>query len=334
MKKISVVVPCYNEENSIAKLYQVVTGIFAERLSQYDYDLILVDDYSSDQTRTIIRELCSKDRRVKAVFNAANFGFSRNVFNGLQEADGDAAFLVFGDLQDPPELLPEFVAQWEAGHTVVIGQKSASDESHVMNGLRRVYYKMIDILSDKPQIEEFNGFGLYDRKFIEVLRQIGDAEPYLKNVISEYAPGHATVEYHHRKSERGKSNFNFYRNYDFAMQGLTSSTKKLMRMATFIGAGLGIISAIYAISVLIRKLIYQDAFPAGMASIMVGVFLLGSIQLFFIGILGEYVLSINSKTTKKPRVVVGERINFTDTGNPENNGSIKADGEKRGDVYE
>lgn len=310
MKKISVVVPCYNEENSIEKLYQVVKDIFANQLKDYDYDLILADDHSKDQTRTRIRELCRQDRHVRAVFNMANFGFSRNVFNALQESDGDCAFLVFGDMQDPPELLPQFVKKWEEGNLVVIGRKIASDESPIMNFFRKSYYGMIQCLSDKDQIREFNGYGLYDRKFIDVLREIDEIQPYLKTVVAEYAPDYAVIEYHHHKSARGKSNFSFYRNYDFAMQGLTSSTKKLMRMATLIGVILGIISAVYAISVLIRKLIYRDAFPAGMASIMVGVFLLGSIQLFFIGVLGEYVLSINTKTSKKPRVVVSERINF------------------------
>lgn len=311
MKKISVVVPCYNEENSIERLYEVISGIFQDKLPEYDYELILADDYSKDRTRQLIRKLCGMDQHVKAVFNMSNFGFSRNVFSALQEAQGDAVFLVFGDMQDPPELLPEFVRKWENGSKVVIGQKAASDESRFMSFMRKLYYRVIRNLSERPQIEEFNGYGLYDRKFIDILREIGDVQPYLKTVVSEYAPEYDKVLYHHQKSGRGKSNFNFYRNYDFAMEGITSSTKKLMRMATFIGAGLGIISAVYAISVVIRKILFRDAFPIGLASIMVGVYLLGAIQLFFIGILGEYMLSINVRTMKKPRVVVDERINFT-----------------------
>ena len=312
MKKISVVVPCYNEQKSIELMYQTIKNIFEKELSEYDYDLILADDYSKDNTREIIRNLCKKDRHVKAVFNMSNFGFSRNVFSALQEAEGNAVFLVFGDMQDPPELLPEFVKKWENGSKVVIGQKTASDEARFMNFMRKMYYRVIRSLSDKPQIEEFNGFGLYDHKFIDVLRGIGDIQPYLKTVVSEYAPDYDKVLYHHQKSERGKSNFSLYKNYDFAMEGITSSTKKLMRMATFIGAGLGVISAIYAISVVVRKILFRDMFPIGLASIMVGVYLLGAIQLFFIGILGEYMLSINVRTMRKPRVVVDERINFED----------------------
>lgn len=309
--KISVVVPCYNEEHSIRELYEVVSGMFTAggSLEEYDYELILADDYSKDRTREMIRQLCSEDRHVRAVFNIANFGFSRNVFSALQEADGDAVFLVFGDLQDPPELLPAFVEKWKSGAKVVIGQKVESDESRIMSFMRRCYYSMIQKLSDKPQIAEFNGFGLYDRKFIDIVRQIDDVQPYLKTVVAEYAPDYEVVFYHHRMSER-KSNYNFYRNYDFAMQGLTSSTKKLMRVSTFLGLLLAIIGVIYAMSVLIRKLIFWDNFPAGTASIMVGVFLFGAMELFFIGILGEYMLSVNTRTMRKPRVVVDERINF------------------------
>lgn len=310
MKKISVVVPCYNEEKSAVELYDRVKGIFEGALQRYDYEIVYADDYSRDDTRRIIRQLCKKDRRVKAVFNMANFGFGRNIFSALQQADGDAVFLVFGDLQDPPELLPEFVEKWEQGARVVVGQKTRSDENRFMFLMRRLYYFLIDELSDRKQVRQFTGFGLYDRRFIEIIREISDIQPYLKAVVSEYASDYAVVPYEQKKSKRGKSNFNFYRNYDFAMEGITSSTKKLMRMATLAGAGLGIASAVYGIYVLIRKLLFWSSFPAGLASIMVGVFLLGSIQLFFIGILGEYVLSINTRTMKKPRVVIDEKINF------------------------
>lgn len=310
MKKISIVVPCYNEENSVRELYNVIEDIFRNSLKEYDHEIIFADDYSKDNTRAIISELCKADKRVKAVFNMANFGFSRNVFSALQEMQGDAVFLVFGDMQDPPEMLPEFVAKWEAGSKVVIGQKVKSDESAVMTFMRKRYYGLIRKLSDRPQIEEFNGYGLYDKQFIDILRDIDDIQPYLKNVVSEYAPDHDVVLYHHRKSERGKSNFNFYRNYDFAMEGITTSTKKLMRMATFIGCVMGVFSVIYSIYVFVSKLISWDTFPAGSASIMIGVYLMGSAQLFFIGILGEYMLSVNLRTMRKPRVVVDKRINF------------------------
>ncbi len=310
-KKICVIVPCYNEENSIALLYEKVNNVFMNELPEFDYQIIFADDYSKDNTRKVIRELCGKDsEHVKAIFNAANFGFSRNVFSSLQMADGDAAFLVFGDLQDPPELLPEFIKKWKAGNMVVIGQKTGSDENWLMNTMRKLYYAFISMFSDKMQIKHFNGFGLYDKKFISIVRQIEDMQPYLKQVIAEYATDYGIVSYKQNISKRGKSNFNLYKNYDFAMEGITSSTKKLMRLSTFCGVLLGICSAFYAISVIIKKLMYWDSYPFGMASITVGIFFLGAMQLFFIGILGEYMLSINAKTLKRPRVVIDEKINF------------------------
>lgn len=311
MKKINIIVPCYNEENSIIKLYETIKNIFFTQLKDYKYDIIFVDDYSKDSTRKLIEELCKEDREhVKGAFNASNFGFSRNVFSALQLADGDAAFLVFGDLQDPPDLLPEFVKQWERGYKVVIGQKKASKEKRIMTQMRHLYYNCIDVLSDRKQIRNFNGFGFYDRAFIDILRQIEDIQPFLKQVIAEYASDYAVVGYIQNNSERGKSNFNLYKNYDFAMEGITSSTKKLMRLSTFLGVLLGVFSGIYALSVIIKKLMYWDSYPFGMASLTCGVFMLGAMQLFFIGILGEYILNINAKTLRRPRTVIERKINF------------------------
>lgn len=318
MKKISVVVPCYNEENSVIEMYNRIRKVFETRLTNYEYELIYVDDYSKDNTREIIRELCGQDKHVKAVFNMANFGFSRNIFSSILQGDGDAVFLVFGDLQDPPELLPQFVKKWEEGSKVVIGKKIRSDENKFMCFMRSCYYFWIDELSEKKQIRHFNGYGLYDKKFVKVISEIEDSQPYIKAVVSEYAAGYAVVEYAHKKSSRGKSNFNLYKNYDFAMEGITSSTKKLMRIATFSGAVLGLLCAVYGIFVFIRKLLFWSSYPLGMASLSVGIFLLGAIQLFFIGILGEYVLSINTRTMRKPRVVIDEKINFDEQAEQEN----------------
>lgn len=309
-KKISLVVPCYNEEKTINQIYDIIKNMFLEKLHNYDYELIYVDDYSTDNTRDEIRLLCKSDNHVKAVFNMSNFGFSRNVFSALQQGTGDATFLFFGDLQDPPELLPEFITEWEKGSRVVLGQKSKSEENRIMFSIRKLYYGVIDSLAETKQIRQCTGYGLYDKRFIDAIKQIDDLQPYLKTVVSEYAPNYTMVQYTQHKSGRGKSNFNFYRNYDFAMEGITSSTKKLMRMATFAGASLGILSVIYGIYVFVRKLIDWNSYPMGMASMSVGIFLLGSIQLFFIGILGEYVLSINTKSQRKPRVIIDEKIGF------------------------
>ncbi|MCP1108672.1 glycosyltransferase family 2 protein [Ohessyouella blattaphilus] len=314
-KLISVVIPCYNEEQSIDKMYDRITKVFKDQLSAYRYEIIFVDDYSQDETRTKIEELCMKDKNVKAVFNARNFGFHRNVFSSLTYGKGDAVFLLFGDLQDPPENLPKFVEKWEKGKKVVIGQRSKSDEGIFMTFMRFLYYKIIDWFSDTKQIDRFTGYGLYDREFINVLEEIDDIQPYFKAIVAEYGMELEIVPYEQDKSDRGKSNFNFLRNYDFAMQGITSSTKLLMRLATFIAMIIAVICVGVAVWVFVNKLLHWNTYPAGMASLMVGIFFLGAIQLFFIGILGEYILNINGKTVHKPRIVIGRKINFDNAEN-------------------
>jgi len=312
MKKISVAIPCWSEEKSVRQMYERLTKVFTEQLPQYDYEIIYVDDYSPDSTRTEVRKLCEEDKHVKAVFNARNFGFTRNVFASLLYGTGDATFMLFGDLQDPPELLPQMVEKWEQGHKVVVGQKTKSRESRLMYSLRTLYYNIIGKLSDSKQIQHFNGFGLYNKAFIEVMRQIDDPMPYLKGLVSEFGMDIYIVPYEQAESLRGKSGFNFMKYYDVAMMGITSYTKILMRIATFVGAVLGMISVCLAVFVFISKLLNWDAYPYGTASILIGVFFIGAVQLFFIGILGEYILSINTRSMRRPLVVVGERVNFNE----------------------
>lgn len=319
-KKISVLVPCYNEEKTVNEVYDRLIRLFDKELSAYDFEIIYTDDYSSDHTRMKIEELCRKDQRVKAVFNARNFGFHRNVFQSYQYASGDCAFMMFGDLQDPPEMLPEFVRKWEAGYKCVVGQRETSEEGPFKNGLRKLYYKIINMLSESRQLEMVNGFGLYDRAFLDVLKEIEDTVPFFKAVLNEYGMDICVVRYKHQASKRGKSNFNFWKNYDFAMHGLTASAKLLMRFATFISVLIGTICLIYTVYVFIRKLLFWDTYPLGSASIMIGVFLIGSMQLFFIGILGEYILSINERVSRKPRVAVEKMINFKEKKNDDKSG--------------
>lgn len=312
MKKISVVIPSYNEEKSVRAMHERLTTVFTEQLPAYDYEMIFVDDFSTDGTRDEVRALAQEDPHVKGVFNARNFGFHRNVFNSLTYGDGDATFMLFGDLQDPPENLPQFVEKWEQGSKVVVGQRKSSDEGIFMTLSRKLYYKLIDWFSDTKQIDRFTGYGLYDRAFIDVLKQIDDIQPYFKAVVAEYGMDLAVVPYDQAKSSRGKSNFNFLKNYDFAMQGITSSTKLLMRMATFIASIIAFVCLALAIFVFVRKLMDWNAYPVGEASRTVGMFFLGAVQLFFIGILGEYILNINGRIVEKPRIVIGERIGFDD----------------------
>lgn len=310
MKKISVTIPCWSEEKSVCKMYERLIKVFQEELPHYDYEIIFVDDYSPDNTREEIRKLCQKDKKVKAVFNARNFGFNRNVFATMQYGSGDATFMLFGDLQDPPEMLPVFVREWENGHKVIVGQKRKSNESKLMYTLRTIYYNLIGKLSDSNQIQHFNGFGLYDKSFIDVMKRIDDPNPYLKGLVAEFGMGIKIVQYEQAESNRGKSGFNFMKYYDVAMLGITSYTKILMRVATFMGVVLGIISACLAIFIFINKLLNWDTYPVGTASTLIGIFFIGAVQLFFMGILGEYVLSINTRSMKRPLVVIGEKINF------------------------
>lgn len=312
MKKISVIVPCFNEEKSVHKMSKIIKDMFENKLKQYDYELIFIDDYSSDNTRVELEKICKENKKIKAIFNAKNFGFNRNVFYSLTEGTGDAVFLVFGDLQDPPELLVDFIEKWEQGYKVILGQKLESKENKFVYLLRSIFYKMMDKMSQIKQIQHFNGFGLYDRDFIKVIKKIDDPQPYLKGIVGEFGMKQSIINYTQLESARGKSNFNFFKYYDVVMLAVTSYTKILMRIATFIGGFVGFLSVLVAIFILINKLLNWDNYPVGIAALTVGVFFIGAVQLFFIGILGEYILSINTRTLKRPLVVAEKKINFED----------------------
>ncbi|MGO0906037.1 glycosyltransferase family 2 protein [Clostridioides difficile] len=312
MKKISVIVPCFNEEKSVHKMSKIIKEMFENKLKQYDYELIFIDDYSSDNTRIELEKICRENKKIKAIFNAKNFGFNRNVFYSLTQGTGDAVFLVFGDLQDPPELLVDFIEKWEQGYKVILGQKLESKENKFVYILRSIFYKLMDKMSQIKQIQHFNGFGLYDRDFIKVIKKIDDPQPYLKGIVGEFGMKQSIINYNQEKSARGKSNFNFFKYYDVVMLAVTSYTKILMRIATFIGGFVGIISLVIAIIIFINKILNWNTYPIGVAALTVGVFFIGAVQLFFIGILGEYILSINTRTLKRPLVVVEKKINFED----------------------
>lgn len=310
MKTISIMVPTFNEEANIPFVYKEVTEVMTKELPNYNYELVFVDNYSTDNTRALIEELCSKDNKVKAIYNAKNFGYSRSHFYGLTKMTGDAVMLIHADLQNPPALIPKFVEEWEAGYKVIIGIKEMSKENSFIYFLRTCYYKMMKAISEVEQIEHFTDYELLDRSFIEVLREIDDPMPYLRGLVSELGFNMKRIYYQQNKRERGKSYANFFKMYDFAMLGVTSYSKALMRMATFIGGGLACVSFIVGLITVIQKLLNWNGVPFGMAALTTGVFLLGSIQLFFIGILGEYILSINTRVMKRPLVIEEKRINF------------------------
>lgn len=310
MSTITVVVPTYNEEKNIPHIYERVKKVFEDQIKQHDFQILFADNASKDDTQRLIRELCSKDDRVQAIFNNTNFGFSKSSFYGLSQAEGDCAVLMYADMQDPPEVIPEFVKHWEEGYKIVVGIKNKSKENPLMYCIRGIYYKLLDKMSEVEHIEQFDGFGLYDASFVEQLRKLEDPLPYLRGLVAELGPERAYVEYTQEKRKEGKSTFNFLKYYDVAMLGLTSSTKAVMRMATFLGMILSALCVIVALITLVLKLIYWDYYSVGTAAVIIGIFLVGGIQVFFLGFLGEYIVNINQRTMHHPVVVEKERINL------------------------
>lgn len=310
MKKISVLIPCYNEEENVEPISQAVVETLERDLPQYDYELVFIDNDSRDNTRPILRKLCEKNPRIKAIFNARNFGQFNSPYYGLLQVGGDCVIEMVADFQDPVELIPQYVKAWEDGYKIVIGIKTSSKESKIMYALRSFYYKTIKKLSDVEQIEHFTGSGLYDRDFIEILRKLDDPTPFLRGIVAELGFKRKEIPYEQPQRRAGKTHNNLYRLYDAAMLSITSYTKVGLRLATLVGGISAMFSMIVAIVYLVMKLIWWDRFPAGMVPVLIGMLFLGSVQIFFIGMVGEYVLSINQRVMKRPLVVEEERLNF------------------------
>jgi len=310
MKRISIVIPTYNEELNIKNAYERIKNIFLTQLSSYAYEILFIDNFSTDSSRKIIEELCGLDENVCTIFNAKNFGFTRSTYYGLTQATGDCTVLLFADLQDPPELLTDFVREWENGYNVVIGIKTKSKESKIKYFMRSTYYKFLKKIAEIDHIEHFTGFGLYDRSFIKTLRSLDDPMPYLRGIIAELGPARKEITYVQEKRELGKSNFNLYKLYELAMLGITSYSKVIMRLATICGFITSIFSLIIAVVTFVIKLFAWDSFPMGVAAISVGLFFFGSVLLFFIGFQGEYILSINTRVMNRPLVIEEKRINL------------------------
>ena len=309
MKKISVVVPCYNEEENIENICMAITKEL-EKLNNYDYEIIFIDNDSKDKTKELIEKQCNKNKKIKAIFNARNFGQFNSPYYAMLNSTGDCTILICADFQDPVEMIPQFIKEWENGYKIVIGIKKDSQESKIMYFFRSCYYKIIKKFSNIEQIEHFTGFGLYDKQFIDILRNLDDSTPYLRGIVEISWFKRKEIPYKQPNRKAGKTHNNFYTLYDAAMLGFTSYTKIGLRLATFFGMIVGILSFIIGLVYLVLKLIYWDRFVAGMAPIIIGIFFLGALQLLFIGFLGEYILSINQKVMKRPLVIEEKRINF------------------------
>lgn len=310
MKRISIVVPCYNEEENVIPLADGIREVFRRELPAYGYEIIFIDNDSRDATRKKIRMLTAGDPDIKAIFNAKNFGQFNSPYYGMLQSTGDATMLMAADFQDPLEMIPKFVAAWEEGYKIAIGIKKSSQENKLMYHLRSLYYRWIKRLSEVEQIEHFTGFGLYDREFIQVLRDLDDPMPFLRGIVAELGFRRKEIPYEQPKRRAGVTSNNLYKLYDAAMLSVTSYTKAGMRLATFAGGFCALLSLIIALVYLVLKLLYWDRFPAGMAPILLGMLFFGSVQIFFIGFIGEYIITINQRVMKRPLVVEAERINF------------------------
>ena len=309
-KKISIVLPCYNEQDNIEPIANELIGLFNNKLAQYEYELLFIDNNSSDATRDRIRLLARDNKNIKAIFNLRNFGQFNSPFYGILNASGDAVILMATDFQDPPELILDFVKYWEEGFEVVVGVKDKSYENFILKSFKKLYYKLIKSFSDMDQVKMFTGFGLYDRSFVDVLRKLDDPTPFLRGLVAEYAPHRKEVKFKQGIRRSGKTSNTFYSLYDAAMLSFTSYTKIGLRLATLFGFLCSFVFMVIALVYLILKLIYWDRFAAGQAPLLIGMLFLGSIQIFFIGFLGEYVLSINQRVMHRPLVIEKERINF------------------------
>lgn len=310
MKKVSILIPCYNEEENVKPMSEAIVNLFEKELTQYDYELLFIDNDSKDATRPILRQICAENPRVKAIFNAKNFGQFNSPYHGILQTTGDCTISMVCDFQDPIELIPQYLEAWEEGYKIVIGIKTSSKESSIMYHLRGFYYKMIKKFSNVEQIEHFTGSGLYDKEFVQVLRDLKDPTPFLRGIVAELGYRRKEIPYEQPQRRAGKTHNNFYSLFDAAMLSFTSYTKIGLRLATFLGVGCGIVSAIIGMVYLVMKLIYWNNFVAGMAPVLIGMFFLGSVQLFFMGFLGEYIMSINQRVMNRPLVIEEERINF------------------------
>ncbi len=309
MKTISIVTGCFNEEENIRELVDRIRNVMGE-LPEYVYEHILIDNASKDHTVAVLREIASEDKHIKVIVNTRNFGHIRSGYHALLQARGDAVIGMASDLQDPPEMIPQFLKKWEEGFNIVLGVKETSAESPLFFHVRKAYYKMVSKLSEVELIQNTTGFGLYDQKVIEILRNIDDPYPYFRGLICDIGFEIAPISFHQSKRKRGFTKNNFYTLYDLAMLGITNHSKIPLRLATMTGFAVALISLFVAFSYFVYKLIFWNNFSVGTAPLVIGLFFFSSVQLFFIGIIGEYIGAIHTQVLKRPLVIEKERINF------------------------
>lgn len=309
MKLISIMTACYNEEENVEQLYQSVKDIFTE-LKNYNYEHIFIDNASEDRTVDILKKIAAKDKNVKIIVNIKNFGHIRSPYHAILQAKGDAVISMVADFQEPPEIIKEFIKKWEEGSKIVVGVKTNSEENRLMFAVRKLYYNLLKKVSQTDQIVNFTGFGLYDRSFIDILRQLEEPYPYFRGLIAELGCKIAEVKYFQPERKQGKTKNNFYTLYDMAMTGFINYSKIPIRMATFFGFVMATISFFVALIYFILKITLWERFYLGIAPIVIGFFIFSSIQLIFLGIIGEYISAIFTHVKNRPLVIEKERINY------------------------
>jgi glycosyltransferase involved in cell wall biosynthesis len=307
IRTVTVLTPCYNEAENVRALYERVRAVF-QPLDSYSYEHVFIDNASTDETVSILRDLAARDNRVKVIVNTRNFGHIRSPYHALLQCRGDAVIGMAADFQDPPELIPAFLEKWREGYKVVLGVKSASHESPVMFAIRRLGYRVIDALSEVSQVRNTTGFGLYDQVFVSVLRRLPDPYPYFRGIVAELGFRYATVP----RRTRGVTKNNAYALYDIGIQGIVNHSKIPLRLATILGFCSSVVSLVAALVYFVMKMLFWYNLPIGIAPLIIGLFCVASVQLFFLGVLGEYVGQIYTQVRNRPLVVEEERINFTD----------------------
>lgn len=308
-KLISIATGCYNESGNIREFYARIKAVF-ELLPEYDWEIVIADNGSQDGTREILREIAAEDKRFKVILNSNNFGIVRSGYNALMNTSGDAVVLMCSDLQDPPELIPVFLQRWEEGNIVVCAVKAKSAERFPMNLVRRGYYRLLSAFSETRLIDDFYGFGLYGRKFVDALKLYHDPYPYFRGLVSEIGFRRIEIPFEQQKRKAGRSSYNFFSYYDTAMTGFVNHTKFPLRLAVFAGFVTGFISILIAVGYLVYKLCYWETFQLGLAPLVIGLFFFSAVQLIFIGIIGEYIGAIWTQVKNKPLVIEDEKINF------------------------
>lgn len=310
MKKISVLIPCFNESDNVIPISEAIIDEFANYLPSYDYEIVFIDNSSTDGTREKLEKLCGRNKKIKAIFNAKNFGQFNSPYYGMCQTTGDCTISMCCDFQDPVSLIHRFVAEWEKGYKIVSAIKTQSVENKVMRFLRTCYYKTIKKMSSVEQIEHFTGTGLYDKSFVDVLKSLDDPTPFLRGIVAELGALRKDIPYTQAKRRAGKTHNNWYTLYDAAILSFTSYTKVGLRMASFLGFIIALLDILFAVLYFVAKLIWWDRFPMGTAPLLIGMFFLGGVQLIFLGLLGEYVMSINTRVMHRPLVIEEKRLNF------------------------